>query len=269
MFAENGDGRRQILALHKQKQEGLMNAQQISRWLVVTGLILAVACVAGALLSGIGYRVGLWHFRTGFMIIRWAFFGALAAALLSLVGLIISGGKPKQVLVLGLLGIVVGAATAYVPWSWKKTLDAHPYIHDITTDVQNPPKFVAAIALRKEGDHTVEYDGPEVAEQQRQAYPDIMTLIIPTDKDRVFAAAEAALRAMKLNVIDVNAAEGRIEATQTSMFYGFTDDLVVRVVADGVGSKVDVRSKSRVGRSDLGQNAKRIRAFLQELRNKL
>jgi len=67
----------------------------------------------------------------------------------------------------------------------------------------------------------------------------------------------------------VNAAEGRIEANTTSMLYGFTDDVVVRVVADGAGSKVDVRSKSRVGRSDLGQNAKRIRAFLRELQAKL
>lgn len=244
------------------------SANPIAKWLAVIGLVLAVACAAGAVLSGIGYRMDLWHFRTGFMIIRWAFFGALAAALLSVVALIIARGKPRQVLVTGLLGLVVGAVSAYIPWSWKQTLDAHPYIHDITTDVQNPPKFVAAIKLRREGEHTVEYDGPEVAEQQRKAYPDIMTLIIPSEKDKVFAAAEAALRAMKLNIVDVNAAEGRIEATQTSMLYGFTDDMVVRVVADGAGSKVDVRSKSRVGRSDLGQNAKRIRVFLRELQAK-
>jgi hypothetical protein len=241
------------------------SAKPIARWLAVIGLVLAVVCAAGAVLSGIGYRMDLWHFRTGFMIIRWAFFGALAAVLLSIIGLILAGGKPRQVLVIGLLGLVVGAVTAYIPWSWKQTLDAHPYIHDITTDVKNPPKFVAAIALRKEGDNTVEYDGPEVAEQQRKAYPDIMTLIVPAEKDKVFAAAEAGLRAMKLKVVDVNAAEGRIEATDTSMLYGFTDDVVVRVVADGAGSKVDVRSKSRVGRSDFGQNAKRIRTFLREL----
>lgn len=245
------------------------SAKPIARWLAVIGLVLAVACAAGAVLSGIGYRMDLWHFRTGFMIIRWAFFGALAAVLLSIVGLIIARGKPRQVLVTGLLGLVVGAVTAYIPWSWKQTLDAHPYIHDITTDVQNPPKFVAVIALRKEGDHTVEYDGPEVAEQQRQAYPDIITLIIPSEKDKIFAVAEAALRAMKLKVVDVNAAEGRIEATHTSMLYGFTDDVVVRIVADGAGSRVDVRSKSRLGRSDLGQNAKRIRVFLRELQAKL
>ena len=239
------------------------------KWLAITGLVLALACAAGAVLSGVGYQMDLWHFRTGFMIIRWAFFGALAAVLLSIIGLIVAKGKPKQILLASLLGIVIGAGTAYVPWSWKQTLDAHPYIHDITTDVQNPPKFVAVTALRKQGDHTVDYDGPEVAEQQRQAYPDIVTLIIPSEKDKVFPAAEAALRAMKLKVVETNAAEGRIEATHTSMLYGFTDDVVVRIVSDGAGTKVDVRSKSRVGRSDLGQNAKRIRTFLRELRSRL
>ena len=245
------------------------SAKPIAKWLVGIGLALALACAAAAVLSGMGYRMDLWHFRTGFMILRWAFFGALAAVLLSIIGLIFAKGKPRQVLVTGLLGLVVGAVTAYIPWTWKQTLAAHPYIHDITTDVRNPPKFVAAIALRKEGDHPVEYDGPEVAEQQRQGYPDIITLIIPSEKDKVFAAAEAALRDMKLKVVDVNAAEGRIEATHTSMLYGFTDDVVVRIVADGAGTKVDVRSKSRVGRSDLGQNAKRIRAFLRELQENL
>jgi uncharacterized protein (DUF1499 family) len=277
MLSEFEARRGHLPAFFNLSKEEDMNTQQtpgasakpIARWLAVIGLVLAVACAAGAVLSGIGYRMDLWHFRTGFMIIRWAFFGALAAVLLSIIGLIFARGKPRQVLVTGLLGLVVGAVTAYIPWSWKQTLDAYPYIHDITTDVRNPPMFVAVIALRKEGDHAVEYDGPEVAEQQRQAYPDIMTLIIPSEKDKVFAAAEAALRAMKLKVVDVNAAEGRIEATHTSMLYGFTDDVVVRIVADGVGSKVDVRSKSRVGRSDLGQNAKRIRAFLRELHAKL
>ncbi|HWH47529.1 MAG TPA: DUF1499 domain-containing protein [Burkholderiales bacterium] len=254
-----------------------MNTQQtagrstspIGKWLALIGLVLALACAAGAVLSGIGYRMDLWHFRTGFTIIRWAFFGALAAVLLSVIGLILAKGRPRAILLAALLGIVIGAGTAYVPWSWKQTLDAHPYIHDITTDVRNPPKFVAVVALRKQGDHTVEYDGPEVAEQQRQAYPDIVTLIIPAEKGKVFPAAEAALRAMKLHVVEANAAEGRIEATQTSMLYGFTDDVVVRIVSDGAGTKVDVRSKSRVGRSDLGQNAKRIRAFMRELHSQL
>jgi uncharacterized protein (DUF1499 family) len=168
-----------------------------------------------------------------------------------------------------LSGIVVGVITVYIPWSYKNTVDSLPYIHDITTDVQNPPAFVAVRTLRKEGDHPVDYDGPEVAAQQQKAYPDLMPLTVPAEKDKVFQAAEAALRAMKLEVVDANAREGRIEASDTSLLFGFKDDMVVRIAAQGAGTKVDVRSKSRVGRSDVGQNAKRIRAFLRELQAKL
>lgn len=252
-----------------------MNAQQTSGVarlggrLALIGMVVALASGLAMALSGIGYQLGLWHFRTGFTIIRWSFWIGAGAGVVALLGLILSRGKPPKILAAALVGIVVGAVVAYVPWSWKQTLDAHPYIHDITTDTENPPAFVAVKALRKEGDHPVEYDGPEVAAQQREAYPDLMTLIVASDKNKVFAAAEAAVRAMKLEVVEANADEGRIEASHTSLFYGFTDDMVVRVVADGIGSRVDVRSKSRVGRSDLGQNAKRIRTFMQKLQASL
>jgi uncharacterized protein (DUF1499 family) len=167
------------------------------------------------------------------------------------------------------IGLLVGAATAYVPWTYKQTAASLPYIHDISTDTQNPPAFVAVKGLRKEGDHPVEYDGPEVAAQQQKAYPDLMPVTVAADKDKVLKAAEAALKSMKMEIVDTNAAEGRIEAVATTLLYGFKDDVVVRVVAEGAGSKIDVRSKSRVGRSDVGQNAKRIRELMQRLRMNL
>jgi uncharacterized protein (DUF1499 family) len=254
-----------------------MNVQQIQKpgiprignALVVIGLIVALASAAAMVFPGIGYRIGLWHFRTGFTIMRWAFWFAAGGAIASLLGLLLIRARPPKMLAAALSGIVVGAITVYIPWSYKNTVDSLPYIHDITTDVQNPPAFVAVRTLRKEGDHPVDYDGPEVAAQQQKAYPDLMPLTVPAEKDKVFQAAEAALRAMKLEVVDANAREGRIEASDTSLLFGFKDDMVVRIAAQGAGTKVDVRSKSRVGRSDVGQNAKRIRAFLRELQAKL
>ena len=62
-------------------------------------------------------------------------------------------------------------------------------------------------------------------------------------------------------------AEGRLEATARTRWFGFRDDVVVRVRPDGAGSRVDVRSVSRVGRSDLGTNARRIRGFMDALRS--
>jgi uncharacterized protein (DUF1499 family) len=185
--------------------------------------------------------------------------------LLSVAGLAISDGKSRRILVAALIGTAVGLVTAYVPWSWKQTADALPYIHDISTDTTNPPEFVAAAKLRKPGDHPVSYDGKEVADLQQKAYPDLITLTTKASREKVFEAATAAIASMGMHLVDADPSQGRIEANQTSLLYGFTDDMVVRIATSENGTKVDVRYKSRVSRSDLGQNAKRIRIFLRRL----
>lgn len=241
------------------------------RWgrrLAYAGLALAIACVIAGMLSGLGYRVGLWHFRTGFLILRAAFFVALAAGALSLLGILLSRGV-RGAVVGGIAGLVIALGFAYVPWQWKQTADALPYIHDITTDTEDPPQFVAAAQLRTEDDHPVTYDGPEVAAQQRSAYPDIAPLLTDAPKDRVFEAARQTFQDMGMEITDADSATGRVEASHTSLWYGFTDDVVVRISETSSGSRVDVRSKSRVGRSDLGQNAKRVRTFLSKLEARL
>jgi uncharacterized protein (DUF1499 family) len=240
----------------------------IGYWLAVAGLALAVLCVLAAAASGFGYQAGLWHFRAGFMILRVAFFTALGAAALSLLGLILSRGV-RGTLVPALAGLVIALGFAYVPWKWKQTVDALPFIHDISTDIENPPQFVVAATLRREGDHPVSYDGPEVAAQQKQAYPDLAPTVLDAPKDKVFEAARRAMDVMGVEITAADAAEGRLEGSQTSFWYGFTDDMVVRIADTGQGTRVDVRSKSRVGRSDIGQNAKRIRAFLARLHAEL
>jgi hypothetical protein len=86
-------------------------------------------------------------------------------------------------------------------------------------------------------------------------------LVLKAPRDKVFAAAQGTLASMGLEQVAADAAQGRIEATATSLLFGFKDDVVVRVADDPNGTKVDVRSQSRVGGNDFGMNAKRIRAF--------
>ena len=249
-----------------------MNAQQssgaarVGSRLVVVGLLVAVASAAAMVFSGIGYRLDLYHFRVGFMILRWAFWFALAGAILSVAGIIIARGRPRTTLIAAIVGIAVGVVAAAIPWNWKQTAESLPYIHDISTDTANPPEFVAAAGLRRPGDHPVTYDGKEVADLQQKAYPDLATLTTRASSEKVFQAAKATIAAMDMQLVDADPAQGRIEANQASLLYGFTDDMVVRIATGADGTKVDVRSKSRVGRSDLGQNAKRIRVFLAKLR---
>jgi uncharacterized protein (DUF1499 family) len=241
----------------------------LARRIAVAGLILALIFAGVAVFSGLGYRLGLWHFRTGIDMLKYVFWGALAAAIVSVAGLILSGGRRPDVLFMGLLGFAIAAVTAYMPWTYYKTVQSVPKIHDITTDVRNPPKFVAVEKLRKEGDHSVVYEGPEIGNEQKEAYPDIEPLSTKAPKDKVFEAAKQALSSMGLQIVDANPAEGRIEAVDTSLLYGFKDDMVVRIQEGPDGTRVDARSMSRVGRSDLGINAKRIRTFMVRLRSSL
>ena len=131
-------------------------------------------------------------------------------------------------------------------------------------------QFVVVASIRGPQDHPVTYDGPEVAAQQKQAYPDLKPLVVNVPAGKVFEAADQVVKDMGMDIVDASAPDLRIEATATSRLYGFKDDMVVRITTETDGStKVDVRSKSRVGRSDLGQNARRIREFLARLKTAL
>ena len=120
---------------------------------------------------------------------------------------------------------------------------------------EKPPQFKKPLS----------YGGPQVAEQQRKAYPDIQPAVLAAGPEAAFARALAAAQAMGWDIVDAQPKEGRIEATATTFWFGFKDDVVVRITPLVAGSRIDVRSKSRVGRGDTGTNAQRVRAYLKRL----
>jgi uncharacterized protein (DUF1499 family) len=143
----------------------------------------------------------------------------------------------------------------------------YPPIDDITTDTANPPTFVAVVAARlAEGDNPATYGGVGIAQQQRRAYPDIAPLALAIPPARAFSHALDIAQRMGWTIIDGDPVTGRIEADDRSRWFGFTDDIVIRIAASGAGSKIDMRSSSRHGRGDFGVNAARIRAYLAALR---
>lgn len=141
-----------------------------------------------------------------------------------------------------------------------------PRIHDITTDTDNPPQFVALRALREKSPNGPEYGGEKIAQQQKAGYPDIQPLMLGEPPARAFERALAAARSMGWDIAAASAADGRIEATATTRWLRFKDDVVIRITPSATGSRIDVRSKSRLGRSDLGTNAKRIRTYFAALK---
>ena len=214
-----------------------------------------------------GSRLGWWHFRTGFSMLRWAADGGLLAAAVSIAGLIVYRRPLSRLrLILSISGLVIGLLVVGVLWSWWHTSQTVPAIHDITTDTENPPAFVSILPLRKDAPNPADYGGPEIAAKQKAAYPDLAPAVLPLSPSPAFEQVLQAARDMGWTIINSNPAEGRIEATDTTFWFGFKDDIVIRIVAAGQGSRVDVRSVSRVGRSDVGTNAKRIRTFLEKLK---
>ena len=240
--------------------------RELSLLLSALGLALAVGALALLAAAGFGSRFGWWHFRTGFTLLKYGAWCGLAAALVSLAATrYVVKGKRTFALVLALAGLTGGIVAFSLPMRWKLTAQRLPRIHDITTDTFTPPRFVAVVPLRRNAPNPVEYGGAETAVRQRTAYPDLTTAILNLPPAQAFERALDTARAMGWEIVAAVPGEGRIEATDTTFWFGFTDDIVIRVIAADYRTLVDIRSVSREGRSDVGTNAKRIRSFVRKL----
>ncbi|MEM1380108.1 MAG: DUF1499 domain-containing protein [Pseudomonadota bacterium] len=165
-------------------------------------------------------------------------------------------------------GVAIAAGSAglgYMPLWLASEASKVPPIHDITTDTVDPPAFVAILPLRADAPNPPEYDTGQTA-QQVEAYPDITTLMVPLALESAFDVSLKAVKAEGLKLVDTQPAEGRIEAFATVPMFGFKDDVVVRLrTVNETETEIDIRSKSRVGRSDVGFNARRIRSLLDRI----
>ncbi|MDQ3495359.1 MAG: DUF1499 domain-containing protein [Pseudomonadota bacterium] len=226
--------------------------------------VLAVLAALLLLIAGPGTRLEWWSFRTGFTVMRWAAYLGLGAAGLALLGLLVPRTRRAQG-GLVLAALAIAAIVAWVPWNGLRQARSLPPIHDISTDTLDPPAFVAVLPLRADAPNSAEHAGEAIAVQQRAGYPELRSLPLDLPADAAFARALQAAEQMGWEIVAADPGNGRIEATDTTFWFGFKDDVVVRVRPEGEGSRIDVRSVSRVGGSDVGANAARIRAYLRRL----
>ena len=239
-----------------------------TRW-CKTGIALAIV---GALLVVVGLgggRSGLLSGLTAFYAFGFGVLTFMLSVVANLIGLALSKGSAgaasaAQAFASLAVGIIVlGAAMS----QWPE--ESGPPIHDLTTDTENPPEFVAVVPLRADAPNPPEYLDDGTAEKQKAAYPNLVTVIIDVPAAEAFAAAEQVVADLGWELVDANLLDGRIEATDSTYWFGFKDDVVIRIGSDGERAFVDVRSKSRVGMGDMGTNAKRIRTFLDALQAEL
>jgi uncharacterized protein (DUF1499 family) len=230
------------------------------------GLLLAVLCAIVVAVSGPGYRMGWWPLPVAIGMFRWTAYVAIAATLIGAVGAVLTRpGGTRRGFGYALAAMIIGLITMAGPLTMMARAKQVPPIHDISTDTDNPPQFVAVLPLRAGAANPVAYGGPEVAAQQKKGFPQIAPLALALPPEQAFARALAVAQGMGWAIAGTSPAEGRIEATDTTPFFGFGDDVVIRVSAAPPGSRIDVRSLSRIGRSDIGTNARRVETFLKKL----
>ena len=233
------------------------------------GFILGIAAAGAAILIGVANRFEIITYRDGFHMLPWIVYGGIAAAAVSLLGAATTWKSARGFMVLALVGLVLGGLTAWIPYHTRQALRAAPKLNDVTTDTEHPPAFVAALAQRKESHATnsTDYNAKNAAVQHKY-YPDIKPVMMPVPPEEAFARARAAIKALRWKLIAADKAAGRIEAYDTTFWFGFKDDVVIRVAAAPGGSRVDIRSESRVGGREAGTNAQRVRRLSKLLQGR-
>ena len=247
--------------------------------------LAALGCALAIAAAGPGTQMGWWSWGDGLSLIRQVsapikifgpvslsplFTAAGVAALLGVVSLFMSA---RGIGVFAIIAALAAAGAGQVPLKMKANFEANPFIHDITTDFDNPPPIVVGAAMERInppdylGDDIVPRSEKTVRQAQAEAFPDLTTQKVNAGLDETAEIVRVIVADMKMETLNetLNDDGWLIEAAFTSRWFGFIDDFVVRLSPEGSMTKVDVRSKSRVGGSDLGANAARVRAFLARL----
>jgi len=243
--------------------------EQPTSQLAVWARRMAVFSLMATILAIIIVRSGLLEVRPALA----TFAGALA---LSVIALLLAFSAFVVIWREGLMGMgyaltAIGIGVGLLAYPSYLGILAYrlPWIYDITTDAIDPPRFEALARIRPRDANPIIYAGLSAAEHQQNAYPEIESLEQETSPMAAYDAALAVITKRRWNVVarrpPERGREGRIEAVARTPIMGFREDVVVRVRADGDGSRVDVRSSSRYGSFDFGTNAARVRGLIDDI----
>lgn len=229
-------------------------------------LYLSLAASFVFLISGYGYQWNFWSLGMGFTLLRYGAYASIGLAAISLLSIWFLRKSRARAIAYAVVALIFTGIVSVTALYWQQQAGSVPPIHDITTDMGTPPEFFALLRLRADAPNPPEYAGAETAQLQREYYPNVEPLILETDLQEAMDAAVMLIVRRGWEIVSVNRKDGRIEATEKLAWFGFKDDVVLRFtnLEDG-STRVDMRSKSRVGRGDVGVNASRIERFLRDL----
>ncbi|TYP95362.1 Protein of unknown function (DUF1499) [Fodinibius salinus] len=244
---------------------------RISRWALASlmfGVISALFFVG----TGYGYQWSWWELGTAFTWIMplSTMLGLMGFSLGFFFGFLKWRNPQKRGVVVALIGFLLGLSVMGTAIYWLNEVQKYPPIHDISTDIEHPPTFEAIVPLRADAPNDTTYGDQEKADIQREHYPDIQPLYLDMGYDDAYARALAAAKRMPWEqVVTSDKSAGRIEAVDKLPWFGFKDDIVIRVDTAKTQNKtkIDIRSVSRIGKGDIGVNAQRIRNYLKSVTN--
>lgn len=248
-----------------------MDQEMVSSW-AWSSLGFGILAAVVLLFAGYGYQWDWWGLGTAFtwLLPGSGVLGLIGFALALFFGFSRWNNPALQGAGIAFIGVILSLGVIGTLGYWYNEAQQYPPIHDISTDTENPPEFRDIVSLRADAPNDTTYGDQEKIDMQIEAYPDVQTLYLDVDYDEAF---ERALRAAEQRpweeIVTQDREAGIIEAWDKLPWFGFIDDVVIRVdTAESEGqSKIDVRSVSRIGRGDIGVNAHRIREYLEEVRN--
>lgn len=222
------------------------------------------------ILGPLGYKYGVTDLAPSLISVLVALIGAvlviIAGAVMTIVAIRKGLQKERNMIVVAMLMSLIPLFFILPQMIKARSV---PPIHDISTDTIHPPEFVVIVAIRKDAPNDLIYaheGSPEMlASLQQAAYPLVSSVTMDVSMVEAVSKSTSILTAQGLEVVNSDPAAGIVEATATTFWFGFKDDVVVRVTEEAAGTKIDVRSVSRVGQSDIGANAARIQKFLNAL----
>ncbi len=238
----------------------------MTNWWSRAALLGASGAVALLIIGPLGTRFDLWEMGLGFQLLMVGSGVAAVVALVAIVAVTLAWRRRLWGdLGAAALGLLICLATVAHVSLLRHAAMTMPRIHNISTNTDDPPQFVEIVALRGADSNPLKLDAETIAPLQAETYPWVMPLVTPAAPEAAFAEARTALRDMGLEIVAEHPEQGLIEATATTFWFGFKDDVAIRVQPHAEGALVDVRSVSRVGIGDLGANADRIGEILRRL----
>jgi hypothetical protein len=238
-------------------------------WLATLARRLAIFSLPVLLLAVGLHRLGLVEYEVAFILLTAGLAIALIAVLVAIAAFVVIWNDGLRGLGRALAAFIIGIAVLTWPTIEFARGVTRPALSDVTTDPSDPPRFLAVASARPSGANPIVYPGEETARKQREAYPGVRTYEIEATPDEAFNIALSVVEQRGWRVLDSvtprgGQREGRIEAVALTPIMGFREDVVIRIRAVGSGVRIDMRSASRYGTHDLGENARRIERFFAD-----